>query len=470
MSQASPNKTVEIGVATIEFALSECIRLHELTKDKKPNEWLKDISAADLTSELPLSSGRKIMCGREAVRRLYNLATLALKDSDAAGTIEPEGVYLALKRLVALRFIEEQRPQDEEQAQLVLSGALEEAKQTRSDRMHFVPCRLMFAKKPITFQIGPVKFQTIASFHESMEPHYAAYAASKDAPEKREICELLLSDARHYYDGFGWVGEVRILNCDPATSKKRALLAVTAALDIIHLLFGAYHTNRMTVAGPRMPHDRRAHLHLDDNGSFDVSCSSNSTSAVGFRDGWEKFLERPDFSALLQIANKILEPLVDPSIRRPLAIRLADAAAWFGDAVREESHAARVVKASNALEHILTTGKGVPITKSITRRAAAVCFAVSGESSFAELVKEFRDFYRLRSDLVHGWLSPFDPEVEERCALSLQLAGNALSAAFLFFESQRLLDRAVTNEQLADGFEKIIRWAEDVDASRHPER
>ena len=295
-----------------------------------------------------------------------------------------------------------------------------------------------------------------------MASHYATYAASADAPEKREICEGILSDARYYYSGFGWVGEVRVLNCDPAISKKRALLAVTAALDMIHLLFGVYHTDRMMVAGPRMPHDRRAHIHLDDDGSFDISCSSNSTSAVGFRDGWEKFLERPDFSALLQIANKTLEPIVNPSIQRPLAIRLVDAAAWFGDAVREESSPARIVKASNALEHVLTTGEQRGITKRLSRRAAALCFAVGGEASFDEFVEQFKDFYGLRSGLVHGSISPFDPEVEERCELAVQLAGNALCAAFLFFDSQKIIERSPPNDELARIFDQLINWAKDV--------
>jgi hypothetical protein len=462
MSDTAPQNLTEIANATIGFVLSECLRFDEITKNKNPNEWIEEISRVDLASDLLLTNGRHIMCGKEALVRLYRLATLALRDSDAVGTVEAERVYKALKRLVTLWFIEEQRPHDAAQSEPVLEAALAEARAARLDRTHFVPCRLMFAKTPVAFQIGPVKFQTVASFHEAMQTHYAAYSASEDAPEKQEICELLLSDARHYYDGFGWVAEVRILNCDPATSKKRALLAVTAALDVIHLLFAAYHTSRMTVGGPRMPNDRRAHIHLDDNGSFDVSCSSASTSAVGFEAGWETFLERPDVASLLQIANKTLEPLVNPSVQRPLAIRLVDAAAWFGDAVREQSDAARIVKASNALEHVLTTGERRGLTKLITQRAAAVCFAVHGEGSFKELLEQFQDFYRLRSDLVHGSLSPFDPEVEERCSLSLQLAGNALCSAFLFFQSQKLLEQSETNEQLAKTFKQLVSWAESV--------
>ena len=77
-------------------------------------------------------------------------------------------------------------------------------------------------------------------------------------------------------------------------------------------------------------------------------------------------------------------------------------------------------------------------------------------------MKQFKDFYRLRSSLVHGSLSPFDPEVEEECELALQHAGKALRAAFHFFYSQKLLDRPVSNRELIGHFEQLIRWAENV--------
>ena len=365
MPDAQPLNIVEHARATTEFVLLECARFLEITKNKQVNEWLREIAPADLRSQLHLSNGRALICGKEASQRLYHLATVALKSSDVAGAVEAERVYDALKRLIPLWFIEEQRPQDAAQVELVLGTALAEAKQARINRTHFLPCRLMFTKKPLAFQIGPVRFRTAASFHEVMETRYATYAASDDAPERRPTCEHLLASARSYYDSFSWVGEVRIVNCDPATSKKRALLAVTAALDFIHLVFGAYHTSQMTVGGPSMPDDRRAHIHMDDDGTIDVSCSSAPTSALGFRDGWEEILGRPDFAAFLQIADKLLAPVVDPSIRNPLALRSADAAAWFGDAAREPSPAARIVKASNALEHAVATGEERGFTRQL---------------------------------------------------------------------------------------------------------
>jgi hypothetical protein len=61
-------------------------------------------------------------------------------------------------------------------------------------------------------------------------------------------------------------------------------LAVTAALNFIHVIFGAYYTDRMAVGGPRMANDNRAHIVMDEKGAIDISCSGSPTSAVGFHE------------------------------------------------------------------------------------------------------------------------------------------------------------------------------------------
>jgi hypothetical protein len=82
------------------------------------------------------------------------------------------------------------------------------------------------------------------------------------------------------------------------------------------------------------------------------------------------------------------------------------------------------------------------------------------------LAGRFAAAYQLRSDLVRGSLSPFDPEVEERCGLSMQLAERVLCSALGFFESQGLFDRSLTNTELAVGFDRLTGWTKSIDAGR----
>jgi hypothetical protein len=458
---APPHGIGERALADIEFLLSECTRIHEQSRDMTLAEVIRQLPDSDLRGSLQLPDGRTIFCGVEALRRLRDLTTQALRQSDASGTVEPETVYRTFEPLMIQRFVVEQQAPDAEQLEGVLSAAIDEAKETRSNATHFVPCRLMYVKGPEAFAVGPVTFRSRESFHQYMEARFGVYVKSGNSPEQREYCSRLLDQARHYYDGFGWVGEVTILACDPKTSKRRAFLAITAALDILHLLFGAYHTERMVVGGPRLADDHRAHLYLNEDGYLDVSCSSSATSALGFKDGWDKFFERDDFAILLRAASKAIAPLVNPSIRQPLGVRFVDATSWFGDAAREQSYAAGVVKASNALEHLLATGERHGITKRLSERAAALCFDPERDENFAEVVEKFVKLYSLRSDLVHGSLSPFDPEVEQRCGLVLELAQRALCSALGFFESRGLLDRAVTNVELSVEFNCLVDLAKE---------
>lgn len=200
--------------------------------------------------------------------------------------------------------------------------------------------------------------------------------------------EGLLEDARHYYDGFTWIGQVEVLNCDAGTSKMRGQLAVIAALNFIHVIFGSYHTDRMMVGGPRMENDRRAHITMKLDGEIDVSCSWSATSAVGFHEGWEQLLEKETAPLLTSAAGKALDPIRNPALKRPLATRLTDAVGWFGDAVREESPAAQVVKAVTALEALTMTGERVEIAAEVSARAAALCFDPERDGSFEEVNEE----------------------------------------------------------------------------------
>jgi hypothetical protein len=106
------------AVTDINFVLSECLRLQELIKSTAPGT--SPLSAP--SGGLPSPSGRgEIPCSNEALRRIHDLATTALQDSDAAGTVEPHKVFRALERLVSEHFIRDQHPPDQEQIMLALA-------------------------------------------------------------------------------------------------------------------------------------------------------------------------------------------------------------------------------------------------------------------------------------------------------------------------------------------------------------
>jgi hypothetical protein len=461
-----PNKK-DGWVEDVGFALKECVRIQKELTETNPPYDLRQIPESDIYGHLPHPSGNgEMLCGSAAAQKVKRLAEQALQHSDAVGTLETSRVHGALRKIIIERFVKEKRLIDAPQVEKAMMAAVKAAKQDRADTPHFFPCRLMYAGNPDRFAIGPVTFMTLAKFNEQMGEKFDSYVRRDGSPQDIQLDERLLKDARHYYDGFTWVGQVEVLNCDSGTSKMRGQLAVTAALNFVHVLFGAYHTDRMMVGGPRMDKDRRAHLTIDKAGRMGISTSSSATSAVGFEDGWEKFLEGDSMDVLLRGAGKALEPLVDPAIKRPLGTRLTDAAGWFGDAVREEAPAAQIVKAVTALEALVMADEHGDIASLLSARAAALCYHPHEELTFEELNAIMKRAYDMRSRLAHGSLSPFDAEVSAYAPDCLHWAERVICGGLGLFESDGLLDRAVTRKQFIEGMTGVAEWAKSDSAAR----
>jgi hypothetical protein len=452
-------------VADIEFVFAEIVRIQKaiaLAIESDPVS-LQDLPKEDMWGVLPSGNGKgTLTCGLAGNQRIWRLAEQAVKYSDAIGTVEVAPVHEALGKILIQRFVTERRDLDERQAERALSSAVRKAKLACKDITHYVPCRLMYNKGPSSFAIGPVSFHTRANFNARMAPHFDTYAR-RDTEEWRELDERLLTDARHYYDGFTWVGEVKILNCDAGTSLARATMAVTGAVNLLHILFGSFHTRRMDIAGPRLESDRRAHMSLDPQHGLLVSSSTASTSAVGFPDDWETFLEGEDMALLLRGAQKALETVVNPATKRQLGTRLLDSAAWFGEAVREQSPAAQIIKAVTALEALVLISEHEDIKKTVSQRGAAIRFHPAENRTFAELEGELGEAYVMRSRLAHGSLSPFDSEVAAFAPVCLNRVELVICWGMGLFESEGLFDRDLTNRQLAEGFDSMIISAQNYD-------
>ena len=278
-------------VEDLTFVLEECARVHELISNTAPRKF-KDLPRSDVGGSLPHPSGRgDMMCSVAAVRRVRQLAEQALLNSDAVGMLEPDRVYRAFRTIIVDRFFKEQAPIDERNVEKAMASAVKIAKRDRANTVHYFPCRLMYAAKPDSFTIGAVTFMTAAQFNQRMTEKFEAYARG-DGSKDMKTEEGRLEDARHYYDGFTWIGQVEVLNCDAGISKMRGQLAVTAALNFIHVIFGSYHTDRMMVGGPRMENDPRAHITMNPDGKIDVSCSWSATSAAFMKDGTSCFRKK----------------------------------------------------------------------------------------------------------------------------------------------------------------------------------
>ena len=118
-----------------------CSVFEVCARDTPPGKF-QELPRSDVAGNLPHLTGRgHIPCSMAAVRRVRQLADLALSNSDAVGTLEPERVHSAFRNVIVDRFIKEQSPIDERNVEKAMATAVNIARRDRADTVHYVPCR-----------------------------------------------------------------------------------------------------------------------------------------------------------------------------------------------------------------------------------------------------------------------------------------------------------------------------------------
>jgi hypothetical protein len=439
----------------VRFIFAEVRRLNGLD--------LKDIPQDDVWFDLPSPSGAGgvVICGRAAARRLEGLAEEAGQRAGLSRRVSLRSLREPLAELIVQRFAREGRPLDGQQIDRVLVAAGKAAEKTCVDLRHLLPCHLMLAQDPNEIPMGPVTFRNRKAMRRLLlERSRARLSEPDESPQKRAFGRRLMADALRYYRAFNWIAEVEIKRCEPEISATLAQAAVTSALDGLHLILSADHTDRMRVGGPALRRDNRAKLTIDPSGQISPSLSLDGPGQVEFPDGWSSRLADPYYQRPLELCAIALEAAVDPDLERPLSRRFLDAAQWFGEAARDGSPSTRVVKYVTALERMLTTEERDDITAMVSTRLAALCFdQVSAESREAWRLKAVAA-YDLRSKLVHGSMSPRDPKVWRGVALGAELGEAALLCALNGLGEEGLRLETMSSRRLGRWYDEVIAWSD----------
>ena len=443
--------------ADVHFIFEECARLLQFI----PNR-IHVIPKDDFFFELPHPSGNgKMLCGRAAFHKLQALSEFAAKRSHLENRISASTILQPLSKILVRRFVTERQEISGKYVEWALSEAARWTKKECEHRVHFVPCHLMYQQEPYEFKIGPVLFRSRRSFRKMILEKLRDTKPVRPATESNEWTRTLTGRALHYYRAFGWVAEVQIEDCDIETSERLAVRSVTAALDCLHLMLQARHSKKMIVGGPRLNVDRRARLHLSREGQIEPSLSSRGPGEVGFMEGWSAILARPDFKRLLDLCGTAVECATNPDLKRPLCHRFLDAARWFGEATREESRSAAVVKYVTALERMLMTEEKDDISKTMSDRLGAICFLGLGQKSIEKWAADALLAYEVRSRLVHGSMRPDDPEISRVLGLCMHLGEFALLSTIALVGEKDLRAEKMSTKLLANWFARIMAFAKD---------
>lgn len=429
---------------------------------KRPfTEWL---------ATLPHPSGKgSMLCGMDAYQRLRDMTERALAQSRIyAGKLEAGAVFSELQEITVQRFFREKRELNTKEADRAVSAAVKAAAKHRQTLTHFIPCHLVTGRNPDVFSMGPVLFHQRSSVLKNLQPALQRYIKDNDSDTQLRFAEALANDICRYYEAFDWVAEVTIEDCDGPTSRKRAKRFVQGALDCLHLLIGGADSYHMRAGGPTFGVDRRGHIEVDPKGCANLGASAYWLSHDLGDDWWDRLNEDggDHVIGLMGIAIKAAHALPKPA---PMAQRFLEGAAWYGEAVRDEFAASKVIKYVTAIERILTTKNEKNICETLSNRGAALIHE-PGTDDLEVLRRRFKKVYVLRSDLVHGSRSPLDrgfgPGMREAEEVSRTVLLNALQ----LFRREGLEAPVITKPQLEDFFVRLLQWSENtrskvVDAS-----
>lgn len=396
--------------------------------------------------------GRRRPIGVKAAALLTELAEEALAASTYHRRVAPKRAVESVFRLVGQRYFNAERTSyDGLEIEEDLNEAITEAAGDCMSRTHYIPCAIYVPKNEgLTF--GPVAIRPTSDVLDALDADLKAFADSGE--RKREHAQSVVD----YYKAFPDMAVVVVDDCDAPTSKTVAQQAVQAALDALHVLAGAGYSRKMRAGGPALNNDRRGEISKSAAG-LNVIFSAHSSGGANLADSWWQEL-RHEGADLAAAIGEPIWALVQCRDAELLGARFLEAAAWYGDAARDPSAAAAVVKYVTAMERLLWAGdKMGQVTARVAERAAALSFSTV-TWNFTEVEAEVREAYGVRSDIVHGRISPSDPKVLRNARLCERVAHDLLKTWLGRFGPG--YGRPVQLERLKAYFDGFVAEARDA--------
>lgn len=383
-----------------------------------------------------MQAGREVDAGR-----LSAMAHRYLDSSrEGRGRIDLNVFADLIRSEVVGRFVHQARTPDETQLARMLSAALRRAQIDIEDRTFYVPCRLFDGPEPAPVAVGPVTFHRTAAFRAA---HADAIAGDP------ELAALI----RHEFLPWEWTAEVTVRGCDRTISRERALKTIDSALDMLRLFAGAAESGRLGRAGaPGLLSSATAGLWTDTGGRLHLV--RPDPLGPESDEPWLKRLHEAPGRAWLDRAGRCLAPLVDPALHWPLADRFRQATSWFGEGTAESYRAARILAFVTSIERAVVPGDHAEVWRAVTRRAAILACQTRG-GSLDDWVDKATRIYEIRSQIVHGGVSPFAPQAGALETAAAELACAALHGTLAFYESLGLTRAKYSADRLEKDFRAL---------------
>lgn len=223
--------------------------------------------------------------------------------------------------------------------------------------------------------------------------------------------QYLWEETETHYNQFFWfvlVEVPEVFNYDLA--KKRASEVAHHVLNLLHLFISITHSSNWETGFSISPVKQTYAIIKEHDSKFDFSISRRLIAGdVGIPDSlWSELLSE-DYQYWISIQSRCIGLFLDSTKTTPAVDRVLDAAYWIGDAIRERNLAARIVKYVFGMERLVLfkkdeKGKGEKFAKRLTLLLAHKRHI--SEKEHSSIFQTCKAFYKLRSDIVHGFESP----------------------------------------------------------------
>jgi hypothetical protein len=428
--------------------------------EKIRTEGLRALSFIDALSELrDPDTNRSMHIGKDGRTAFWRVVRRVLKaHADLKLRVSEESMQRALARHFVNNLATTNVTLTKALTREIIQAAISDTRAQLIAKVKYTfPCVLAHDAHRDAFAIGPIKFFKrdlfLVEHKQKIEAAKAGRKASWrasslqpspfDAPLQRKderwpalrierIVNKKFTRVEEYFKKYRWVASVELARFDDKRSREVAQLCIETALNILRLFIGASHAEKFRIGGGYQLEEESVVAVETDEGSLDFWHSWTKANA-NIGDRWIELRLEGEAEPWVQMAGSLINGMLSGEEMPLIYRRYVIALWWYGEAVSEPHRHAKIVRYATALEAMLgtppktTTPADSPekITERLARRGASL---VAGEDQpdFRAWYQDLKQFYRMRSRLVHGEYAPFDKKIDAYADLGERLASRVL--------------------------------------------
>jgi hypothetical protein len=416
------------------------------------------LEESDHWLQFPHPSGRgHRLAGRRTRELLIKLTNRCLASDDLTDRVDFDASFRLLMNGVAETFVSQQTPIDEKSVGAVLSETAAKMRSRLADWEIFIPVRFTFQTGNIKVPLGDVELLPRRLLGKELRSEIRDYLGPKDA-EERSWRRVQAKFALEHYLSYKWAARVRLRNCDDKSAVRAAKETLLSAIDCLHVVLGRRASSRLRMADLTVSFAQSATALLRVGGELQVWTSRGTLDVLTLPDDWPTWMGQIDVQSLLELSGLALQAKSRFEPSRTLAMRYLDCARWFGEAVRDDAPFSKVVKYITAIERAVVAGTQKSIKRTVAKRVSNLLYSslegVNWQTTFDNVLSA----YALRSDLVHGSVSPFSDAVSAGVNTCGQLAEDTLRVLLFRMSNEGLLARDVSERDYAAWFERADEY------------